>query len=177
MAGHRGHDQHFRLWTGGRVFERTRKMQEPAERSLPHRNDVDRDSLAANEGRGNAPFGLAITTRRSFKQFRGCRKRFAEGRMRQRINRVLEEQARGIGERARRIERRVNSSRKASTWGRKERRSLPRAPSAHHQIHQSASTSLRRALFALQHTEGIWAMGQRKSTLLTHHPTRRKYVR
>ena len=159
------------------MFERTRKMQEPAERSLPHRNDVDRDSLAADEGRGNAPFGLAITARRSLEQFRGRRKRFAEGRMRQRIDRVLEEQARGIGERARRIERRVTHLVKPVHGGGKNegafrgrRRRTTKFTNRHQ--HLSGARFLRCNILKV-----FGPMRQRKSTFLTHHPTRHKYAR
>ncbi len=107
MARHRRDDQKLRLRTLRRVLERALEMEELAERPLPDGGDVDRHALAADQRRRNAPFRLAVAARRALEQFARRGDGLAVSGERQRIDRVLEEQSRGIGQGARRVERRV----------------------------------------------------------------------
>ena len=107
MARHRRDDQQPRLRPARLMLEHALEMDEPAERPLPHRRDLHRHALAADQRRGDAPFRPAVAARRALEQFGGGGDRFAEGGEGQRIDRVFEEQPRGIGPGPRRIERRL----------------------------------------------------------------------
>ena len=107
VARHRRDDQQPRLRPARRVLEHALEMKEPAERPLPHRRDLHRHALAADQRRRDAPFRPAVAARRALEQFAGRGDRFAVGGEGERIDRVLEEQPGGVGPGARRIERRV----------------------------------------------------------------------
>ncbi len=107
VARHRRDDQKLRLRTLRRVLERALEAHELAERPFPDGRDIDRHALAADQCRGDAPFRLAVAARRALEQFAGRGDGFAVSRKRQRIDRILEEQSRGIGHGARRVQRRV----------------------------------------------------------------------
>ena len=107
MARHRRDDEQPRLRPARRVLEDALEMDELAERPLPHRRELHRHALAADQRRGDAPFRPAIAARRALEQFGRRGDRFAEGGEGQRIDRVLVEQPRGVGPGACRIERRV----------------------------------------------------------------------
>ncbi len=82
-------------------------MQQPAERPLPHRRDVDGRALAADHHRVEAPLRLAVAPGRALEQLGGRGDTLAVGRVRERIERVLEVEPRDIGQRPRRLERGV----------------------------------------------------------------------
>ncbi len=105
MARHRRHDQHARLRHPRRVLDRPFEMQQPAERPLPDGLDRDRNPLAADQGRGNSPLGLAVAPRRALEHLGGGRDRFSEMRVGEGIDRVLEVELGQVRECARRIER------------------------------------------------------------------------
>jgi hypothetical protein len=88
------------------VFEHALEMNEPAERPLPYRRNVNWHALAADEGRGNLPLGPAVPARRALEEFAGGGDGFSVGGEGKRIHRILEEQPRGVGPCPRRIERR-----------------------------------------------------------------------
>ena len=107
MARHRRDDQQPRLRPFRTVLEHALEMDELAERPLPDRRDMHRHALAADQRRGDAPFRPAVAARRALEQFASRSDRFSERGEGQRIDRVLEEQPRGVGPRPRRIERRM----------------------------------------------------------------------
>src|SRR5436853_7621657 len=82
-------------------------MDEAAEWPLPHDLGVYGDGLAIDPERLNIPFRLAIAAGHAFGHLAARRHGLAERGVRQRIDRVLEEQPRGIGGGAIRPERRM----------------------------------------------------------------------
>ena len=104
---HRRDDQQLRLWAARWTHERPFEMKQSAKRTLPDAFDVDRHPLAANGGRIDSPFRLAVAAGRTLEQLHCRRDRFSVGGVRERVGRILEKQTRGICKRARRIERGV----------------------------------------------------------------------
>ena len=92
VAGHRRDDQKFRLRTFGRMFELTLEIDEIAKRTLPNGGNSHRNSLAAREGRIDAPVRPAVTARRALEQFARGRDRFAECRIGKRIAGIFKKQ-------------------------------------------------------------------------------------
>ena len=107
MARHRRDDQQFRLRPARHVRKGALEMQQPAERPLPDGVDMHRHLAAADGRRLDAPFRPAVAARRALEQFRRRGHRLAVGGVGERIGRIFEEQPRGVGEGARRIERGV----------------------------------------------------------------------
>ena len=107
VARHRRDDQHLGLRPPRHVAEHALEMQQPAERPLPDRRDVDRRALAADHDGIDAPVGLAVAARRALEQFGSGSQALAVGRVRKRIERVLEVEPRHVGEGARRLQRSV----------------------------------------------------------------------
>jgi hypothetical protein len=107
MAGQRRDDQQPRLRPARTMLEDTFEVEEPAERPFPRAGHVDRHAFAADQRRGNPPVRAAIPACRALEQFRRGGYRFTEAREVERIERILEQQPRGVGRGARRIERGV----------------------------------------------------------------------
>jgi len=78
-------------------------MQQLAERLAEEDLLVDGHDLVADLGRLQAEGGLAVVLREPCHDLGAGRDRLAEGRMRQRIERVLEVEPRHIGKGARRL--------------------------------------------------------------------------
>ena len=89
------------------VLHRPREMDESAERTLPYHRSLNRDALAAHQGRFDLPFGAAVVARRALEQLAGRRHRLAEMRAGQGIHRILETEPRQIGHRAGGVEGRA----------------------------------------------------------------------
>ena len=105
VARHRRYDQQLRLRPARRALEGALEMQEPAERPLPDAGDMHGNVFGADRHFIDAPFRPAITARGAFEQFGGGRDRLAVSGMRERIGGIFEKQPRGVGHRARGIER------------------------------------------------------------------------
>jgi hypothetical protein len=90
MPRHRRDDQKLWLRTFWRMFELALEIDQIAEWPLPDRRNPHRNSLAASEGRIDAPLRPAVTARRAFEQFAGRRDRFAESRVGEGIAGILE---------------------------------------------------------------------------------------
>src|SRR5215469_16959638 len=78
------------------MLELTLEIDEIAEWPLPDRGDSHRNSLAACEGRIDAPLRPAVTARRALEQFASGRDRFAESRIGKRIAGIFEKQPGGV---------------------------------------------------------------------------------
>jgi hypothetical protein len=105
MPRHRRNDEQARLRAARRVLEGALEMQEPAERPLPNGGDMYRDVLAADHGRADVPFRLAVAPSRALEQFQARGHGLAEGGVRQGVGRIAIEEPRRVGEGARGIER------------------------------------------------------------------------
>ena len=101
MARHRRHDQNARLRPPRRVFELALEMEKLAERPLPHARNMDRHALAADQRGVDSPFRLAVAPRRALEHFRRGGDRFAEGRLREGVQRILEVELGDVRHRAR----------------------------------------------------------------------------
>ena len=121
MARHRRDDQQLRLRTARRAHEGPLEVQQPAERTLPNGLDVDRNLLAADGGRIDAPFRPAVAPGRTLEKFHCRRNRLSIGGMRQRIGWIFEEKPRRVGKGSRRIERGVPKLVKPVHWRRQQR--------------------------------------------------------
>src|SRR5262249_48022950 len=75
--------------------------------ALPRGRDLDRNALAADHGRIDAPLGPPVAAGRALEQFAGGGDRFAEGSEGEWVDRALEVEPRGVRIGARRIERGV----------------------------------------------------------------------
>src|SRR5690242_19670057 len=75
------------------MFELTLEIDEIAERSLPDGGNSYGNSLAAREGRIDAPVRAAVTAGRALEQFARGRDRFAECRIGKRIAGIFEKQS------------------------------------------------------------------------------------
>ena len=102
---HRRNDEQARLRAARRVLEGALEMQEPAERPLPKGGDMHRDVLAADHGRTDVPFRLAVAPSRALEEFQARGHGLAEGGIRQGVGRIAVEQPRRVGESPRGIER------------------------------------------------------------------------
>ncbi len=105
MPRHRRNDEQARLRTTRRVLEGALEMQESAERPLPNGGDMHRNAFAADHGRTDVPFRLAVAAGRTLEQFQARGHGLAEGGVRQGVGRIAIEEPHRVGEGARGIER------------------------------------------------------------------------
>ena len=96
VARHRRHHEHFRPGALMRL-QRALEIDQLAEGAFPHHPLVDRDPLAADQGGVETEERLAVAARGPLEQFAGGRHRPPEGRVGQRIHRILECEMGGVG--------------------------------------------------------------------------------
>src|SRR5690606_18674954 len=93
VAGHRGDQQKARV-LGAPLFRQiANEMEEAAKRALPDYLLGNGDWLAVDRCLFDAEFRLAVAARRSLEDFASRSGVAAKARMRQRIERVVDEQA------------------------------------------------------------------------------------
>ena len=73
------------------------EMQKLTEGPLPHRLEANRHGLAVDNGLADVPFGSAVAAGRALEQLVGGRDRLADGRLRERIGRVVKVEPRRVG--------------------------------------------------------------------------------